>query len=935
MADVDDNNPPQPEEEQGLRHRRHHNNEVEEEEEPPIHEEEVAPAPPPPQEEEERSCMRRYCCCCCCRSRRHGNEGEATSGKCCSTWMKYSLASIIAAGIMIHHAFETKKQFYPAVIYLVTSKPSISILGNLAFVLLISSAKVFQAIMLGSLYPLEVERATEVLRFSVLDTCLALTLFREDLSYRVVTLFAFLLLSKSFHSLADARMDSHEQHDSRIAMMQEDPQTHDSRHTKCGHVCFVALLVTLFAVDLGLSLVFSYRVAEEGPSVAILFAFEYIVMLLSIVLVAYRYVLYHVAHRIEARTEGAWVNKNLYLMYGRLFISMIKLLVLLTYFTILTAFITFPIMIVRDLFYAFRAVRTELQNLVATRRLRRQITERFMRPTQEEIDDCGGLDIISHLELQPESSIKLPCNHIFREDALLSWWERQQTCPVCRYDVNQPEPPTYVEERERRRRLRNNAQHQDEPTPVQQRAAAADQPNVTGNAGDGERAAQAQANQETDALAPRRVETQETEEAGAAVTGAATDTSARATEPIRTSLGRTAVHEHSTDLTASMAAPVHAREIDSSRREKEKTSKKDKSKRSRRKEKKRSKKRHSKRKHRSSSTESSSSSSPTGFDFYGYPQMCMPFMPPPPPPPDFYGMNYWQSPHSPYWNSQSQGAMETPPAGSHSAAASASTASSNSRQQYHAQFAGAYAHPYMFHPPSFGGGPRGYPSGSFNHRQGSEPNAETGGMPPFWPPPPPWMQPPSMQSPQMQGGIAASAFQSGYLHSNGQTQPSSRVMVSPDIASGRADLQQPVTDKATEFKEACTRGDLERARELLDREEVGANADEGYPLINACEGGHLEVVKLLHDRGADLNVQDGLPLFEARLSGHTEVVKYLEEALGVGHSDTAATASATSTNVTWTASATTTSSSSPSASQDEIRKRRLQALSGNVTSQSY
>lgn len=108
-------------------------------------------------------------CFCCCRGRQRaeGEDGDVGANndaitstdrpKCCSTWMKYSLASFVAAVVMIHHAFETKKQFYPAVIYLVTSKPCISVLGNFAFVLLISTAKLFQSAMLGSLYPLEVE----------------------------------------------------------------------------------------------------------------------------------------------------------------------------------------------------------------------------------------------------------------------------------------------------------------------------------------------------------------------------------------------------------------------------------------------------------------------------------------------------------------------------------------------------------------------------------------------------------------------------------------------------------------------------------------------------------------------------------------------------------------------------------------------------------
>jgi ankyrin repeat protein len=158
------------------------------------------------------------------------------------------------------------------------------------------------------------------------------------------------------------------------------------------------------------------------------------------------------------------------------------------------------------------------------------------------------------------------------------------------------------------------------------------------------------------------------------------------------------------------------------------------------------------------------------------------------------------------------------------------------------------------------------------------------------------------------------------------------VRISPE-ADGRADLQQPVTDIPTEFTEACQRGNIEKVRDFLDRGVVNANTDEGFPLTNACEAGHLNIVKLLCERGADPNVKDGLPLCEARLEGHTEIVNYLQERMEATRTTNT---TAVSTNETNASAAVSDSGAagSPAESQDEIRRRRLAALTGNATSQS-
>jgi hypothetical protein len=98
----------------------------------------------------------------------------------------------------------------------------------------------------------------------------------------------------------------------------------------------------------------------------------------------------------------------------------------------------------------------------------------------------------------------------------------------------------------------------------------------------------------------------------------------------------------------------------------------------------------------------------------------------------------------------------------------------------------------------------------------------------------------------------------------------------PSVAS-----EPPPEPGAEELNAASRKGDVEAVRALLDKG-ISPDAKWRYgmtALFPACDRGHLEVVKLLLERGANVNVRDSFygqtPFQSALGKGHVEIVRLL------------------------------------------------------------
>eukprot|EP00850_Spirogloea_muscicola_P000489 SM000002S05569 [mRNA] locus=s2:955123:958151:- [translate_table: standard] len=336
--------------------------------------------------------------------------------------VNYALVSTVVTVGVIYHAYSTREQFYPATLYLATSKLSVVVLGNMALVFTLLLGQLLKIIFLGKLREAEVERLNELARHEIMETCLAMTIFRQEFDVFFVAMFTALLFIKIFHWLCQKRVE----------YMETTPSVSSLSHVRI--VTFMALLLLVDVLFLQYAASYTWRLRK--PSVLLLFAFEYVILASSTIATFIKYVLY----KIDMVMEGSWDNKAVFVFYLELVRDLLHLAVYLIFFTIIFVYYGLPLHLVRDLYETFRNFKARVSDFVRYRRITSNMNDRFADVTSEELGRGDATCIICREEMS--AAKKLPCGHMFHVQCLRSWLERQQTCPTCRASVVPESPQT-------------------------------------------------------------------------------------------------------------------------------------------------------------------------------------------------------------------------------------------------------------------------------------------------------------------------------------------------------------------------------------------------------------------------------------------------------------------------------------------------------------
>ncbi|XP_059371484.1 E3 ubiquitin-protein ligase synoviolin-like [Carassius carassius] len=329
--------------------------------------------------------------------------------------------SLVLTGAVVAHAYFLKHQFYPTVVYLTKSSPSMAVLYIQAFVLVFLLGKLMRKVFFGQLRAAEMEHLIERSWYAVTETCLAFTVFRDDFSPRFVALFTLLLFLKCFHWLAEDRVD----------FMERSPNI-----SWVFHFRVLSLMVLLAVLDFLFVNHACHTIITRGASVQLVFGFEYAILMTVVFTTFIKYTL----HTVDLQSENPWDNKAVYMLYTELFTGFIKVLLYMAFMTIMIKVHTFPLFAIRPMYLALRQFKKAVTDAIMSRRAIRNMNTLYPDATPEDLQATDNVCIICREEMVTGAK-KLPCNHIFHSSCLRSWFQRQQTCPTCRMDVLRASQP--------------------------------------------------------------------------------------------------------------------------------------------------------------------------------------------------------------------------------------------------------------------------------------------------------------------------------------------------------------------------------------------------------------------------------------------------------------------------------------------------------------
>jgi len=334
--------------------------------------------------------------------------------------------SFLLTSCVILNAFYNKKQFYPSVVYLTKSNSSMAVIYMQAFVFALLIGKLMNKIFFGQLRPIEMEHLFERSWYVITETCLAFTVFRDDFSPKFVTMFTLLLFLKCFHWLAEDRVD----------YMERSPII-----TMLFHLRIIGLMILLLILDINFVYTAYTHTLVKGASVQLVFGFEYAILFVNVISTFVRYLL----HTIDLQNENPWENKGIYMLYTDLVLGFCRVVLYLTFMSLMIKIHTFPLFAIRPMYLSLRSFKKAFNDVVMSRRAIQNLNIMYPDVTQEQLSNYSDtICIICREEMSnaannADASIqqikKLPCDHIFHKSCLRSWFQRQQTCPTCRTPI--------------------------------------------------------------------------------------------------------------------------------------------------------------------------------------------------------------------------------------------------------------------------------------------------------------------------------------------------------------------------------------------------------------------------------------------------------------------------------------------------------------------
>jgi E3 ubiquitin-protein ligase synoviolin len=350
----------------------------------------------------------------------HHRGGGGGGGSIKRNPFSYVQVSFYAAAALIYYALRSRQQWYLALVYLSSSKWAYIVLGNALVASLVWTFQLFTGFFLNGLRLAEAEGLGDFFRWNITETCLALTIFRAELTVKTGVLFLIFVLAKCLHWVADTR-------EGHLRMTEEAVVVRPNSRwpaLRWSHVKLLACLYLLQLMDVLAVIQCGQDIWQKGASVSILFAFEGAIMLTSVVsniLLWHLHLVDGLVHYLHEKTEPTspmhrWIHpwkdhKATMIFAVEVQAQATKFFFYVTFFAIVMTYYGLPINLIREVYVSFQALKQRLTAFGKYRQLMASMN-RFANPSAEELEEERTC-IICRDEMNVETAKRLPgCGHM-------------------------------------------------------------------------------------------------------------------------------------------------------------------------------------------------------------------------------------------------------------------------------------------------------------------------------------------------------------------------------------------------------------------------------------------------------------------------------------------------------------------------------------------
>jgi E3 ubiquitin-protein ligase synoviolin len=217
----------------------------------------------------------------------------------------YGIASLATtAAIILYYAHTANYHFFVAIVSATQSSMALLSLLNCLVVISYSLGAWLMAVVFGELRLVESENIHDKFWFTVMDTGLAMTIFRNELDSKFLLIFGFVLFLKVFHWILSYRID----------YMDQNLVINWDFYVRMGSAWTV-----LLGVDLIFLTVNYYSYIKKGPDMMLVFSLEVAMLVTLLILIGFKFIL----NVLESRSDQVWDDKGQLIFYMELAAGML------------------------------------------------------------------------------------------------------------------------------------------------------------------------------------------------------------------------------------------------------------------------------------------------------------------------------------------------------------------------------------------------------------------------------------------------------------------------------------------------------------------------------------------------------------------------------------------------------------------------------------